>query len=539
MSIYINSAEPYARYNDLKNSKWFVDKSKLIDEISGQIGSEHNYICITRPRRFGKTYAANMLAAYYGKNENKDSHTIFDDLLVARTAGYETNINKYNVVFIDFSKCDDECSSYEDYIRNIKAILKDDLRVLFPDVDYRDGSDVVEDFKRVFNETEQRFIFVLDEWDAVFHMSFIKDIEKQKYLLFLRNLLKDQAYVALAYMTGILPIAKYSSGSELNMFLEYTMAGESKYGEYFGFLEVEVDGLYTTFLSNEISPSITKNDLAVWYDGYRTMDGKKIYNPRSITAALTNNNLGNYWTSSGPYDEIFFYIKNNISDVKDDIAAMVSGEKVRCEAKEYAATSMNLKTRDEILSAMVVYGFLSYEEGYVRIPNQELMRQFEDMLVKESDLGYVYRLAKESNRMLEATLNFDSKTMAEILEYAHDTESPILDYNSEIELSSIVNLVYLSARDEYDIRREDKSGKGFVDFVFYPKTQQKKPGIILELKVDESPEYALNQIKEKNYIMAFKGRLAEGNVVDKVILAGINYDRKSKKHSCVVEEVCL
>lgn len=539
MSIYINSVEPYARYNDLKNSKWFVDKSKLIDEISEQIGSEHNYICITRPRRFGKTYAANMLAAYYGKNGSKDSHALFDELHVKDTANYEKNINKYNVVFIDFSKCDDECSSYEDYIKNIKAILKDDLRSVFPNVNYREGGDVVEDFKRVFNETEQRFIFVLDEWDAVFHMSFIKDIEKQKYLLFLRNLLKDQAYVALAYMTGILPIAKYSSGSELNMFLEYTMAGESKYGEYFGFLDSEVDDLYKIYSETEKSPCITKEDLELWYDGYSTMDGKKIYNPRSITVALTNNNLGNYWTSSGPYDEIFFYIKNNISDVKDDIAIMVSGEKVRCEAKEYAATSMNLTTRDEILSAMVVYGFLSYDEGYVSIPNRELMKQFEDMLIKQSELGYVYRLAKESNRMIEATLNLQKDTMAEILEYAHDSESPILDYNSEIELCSIVNLVYLSARDEYHFSREDKSGKGYVDFIFYPKKGFDKPGIILELKVDKSPEYALRQIKEKNYIMRFKGGLAENPAVDKVLLVGINYDRKTKKHSCVIEELNL
>ncbi len=536
MGIYINSTEPYARYHDLLNSKWFVDKSNLIDEISAQIGSEHKYICITRPRRFGKTYAANMLAAYYVKNAGKDAHTLFDGLDVASTVNYESNINNYNVVFIDFSKCDDECSSYEEYIRSIKAILKDDLRSIFPNVQYREGGDVVEDFKRVFNETEQRFIFVLDEWDAVFHMSFIKDIEKQKYLLFLRNLLKDQAYVALAYMTGILPIAKYSSGSELNMFLEYTMAGESKYGEYFGFLDDEVNALYAIYSETEKLPSVTKNDLELWYDGYRTMDGEKIYNPRSITAALTNNNLGNYWTSSGPYDEIFFYIKNNISDVKDDIAAMVSGEKVRCEAKEYAATSMNLTTRDEILSAMVVYGFLSYENGYVSIPNRELMKQFEDMLVKQTDLGYVYRLAKESNRMVEATLNLQVDIMAEILEYAHDSESPVLDYNSEIELSSIVNLVYLSARDEYNIRREEKSGKGFVDFIFYPKNNIAKPGIILELKVDESPEYALNQIKEKKYVMRFKGGLAEEKSVDEILLVGINYDRKTKKHSCLMEK---
>ena len=409
---------------------------------------------------------------------------------------------------------------------------------MFPNVAYREGGNVVEDFNRVFNEKEARFIFVLDEWDAVFHMSFISEEDKKKYLIFLRNLLKDQAYVALAYMTGILPIAKYSSGSELNMFMEYSMASGTKFGEYFGFLENEVNDLYQRFASIEQKPNFTKSELEEWYDGYRTIKGDKIYNPRSITAALTDNHIGSYWTSAGPYDEVSFYVKNNIDEIRDDIAKMISGEKVRCEAKEYAAVSMNLKTRDEILSAMVVYGFLAYEDGYVKIPNIELMKQFENMLYRESDLGYIYRLAKESQKMVDATINQNTEIMSDILEYAHDSESPILEYNNEIELSSIINLVYLSARDQYDIQREDKGGKGFVDFIFYPRVPQ-IPGIILELKVDETPQYALNQIKDKNYIMRFKGKIAENSTCKEVILVGISYDRKTKKHQCLTEKVAL
>ncbi|ADL34910.1 hypothetical protein bpr_I2177 [Butyrivibrio proteoclasticus B316] len=538
MGIYINSPEQFFKYRDLKDSKWFVDKTLLIDEVSRQIGTEQKYICITRPRRFGKTYAANMLAAYYCNVSDKDSHELFDNLNVSKTSDYNKHINKYNVVFIDFSKVDDECTSYEEYIGNIKAILKDDLRALFPDVAYREGSNVIEDFNRGFNELEARFIFVLDEWDAVFHMSFISEDDKKKYLIFLRNLLKDQAYVALSYMTGILPIAKYSSGSEVNMFMEYSMAGGTKFGEYFGFLENEVNDLYQRFVSIEQRPNFTRTELEEWYDGYRTIKGDKIYNPRSITAALTDNHIGSYWTSAGPYDEVSFYVKNNIDEIRNDIAEMISGEKVRSEAKEYAAVSMNLKTRDEILSAMVVYGFLAYEDGYVKIPNMELMKQFENMLYKESDLGYINRLAKESQKMIDATINQNTEVMSKILEYAHDSESPILEYNNEIELSSIVNLVYLSARDQYDIQREDKGGKGFVDFIFYPRLSG-KPGIILELKVDETAQYALNQIKDKNYIMRFKGKIAEKSACDEIILVGISYDKKNKKHHCITEKIIL
>lgn len=347
--------------------------------------------------------------------------------------------------------------------------------------------------------------------------------------------MKDRSYVQLTYMTGILPIAKYSSGSELNMFWEYTMASEAKYNEYFGFTDSEVDQLYEKYTRNTREIHISREDLKEWYDGYTTKSGERMYNPRSVVLALTNNNIGNYWTSSGPYDEIFYYIRQNIDDVQNDLALMISGEAVTAKIQEYAAVSMNLTTKNEIFSAMIVYGFLSYENGEVRIPNKELMNKFDDMIQKEERLGYVYQLAKESERMLKATLAGNTKVMEEILEYAHNTETPILSYNNETELSAIVNLIYLSARDIYRVEREDKAGKGFVDFVFYPK-RECDPGMILELKVDHTPEEALEQIKNKNYKLRFQGKLAEKKVTVKKILGiGISYDRKTKKHSCQVE----
>lgn len=339
-----------------------------------------------------------------------------------------------------------------------------------------------------------RFIFLLDEWDYIFHRDFVSELDKMTYLEFLSNLLKGKAYVALAYMTGILPIAKYSSGSELNMFLEYTMASEEKFSDAFGFTDAEVDALYQKYLSIGVTPKMTREGLQIWYDGYHTRSGERVYNPRSVVASMINNNLGNYWTSSGPYDEIFYYIEKNVDDVRGDLALMVSGKPVAVKVREYAATAMNLSTKDEIFSVMVVYGFLSYENGYAFIPNKELMDKFCDMLQKEASLGYVYRLARESERMLKATLNRDIDTMLEILEYAHNTEVPLLSYNNETELTAIVNLIYLSARDYYRIEREDKSGFGYVDFIFYPKDRN-ADCIILELKVNSTPEEAIQQIK--------------------------------------------
>lgn len=261
----------------------------------------------------------------------------------------------------------------------------------------------------------------------------------------------------------------------------------------------------------------------------------KLYNPRSVVGALNDNQLGSYWTSSGPYDEIFYYIKNNVADVRDDLALMISGTPVPAKITEYSATSMNLSTKDEIFSAMVVYGFLSYENGYVSIPNKELMDKFSDMLRKESSLGYVHRLSKESERMLKATKAGDTRTMLEILEFAHDTEIPLLSYNNETDLTAVINLVYLAARDFYRIEREDKAGIGYVDFIFYPEDKT-ADCIIVELKVDHTPDEAIQQIKNRKYALRFKGRLGEeAKYTGRILAVGISYDRKNKKHDCKIE----
>ena len=218
--------------------------------------------------------------------------------------------------------------------------------------------------------------------------------------------------------------------------------------------------------------------------------------------------------------------------LKTTVYFIISPAKIR----EYAATSMNLNTKDEIFSSMVVYGFLSYENGKVSIPNKELMDRFDEMLQREPSLGYVYRLARASDRMLEATLSGDVDTMAEILELAHDTEVPLLRYNNETELSAVVNLVYLSARDRYRVEREDKAGTGYVDFIFYPETDKSIDCIILELKVDSSPEEAIRQIKTRKYDLRFRERIGEEQkYTGRILAVGISYNKKTKKHICRVE----
>ena len=539
MGTYLNSITPYTLYKSESLSPYFVDKTLMLRELFPYVSAGNRHICITRPRRFGKTIMANMISSFFQKAS--DSSEVFDSLTISQVDDYRRYKNQYNVIRIDFSKMPRNCDSYTQYIERIEALLIEDVKEAYPQVKINEADAIGDILESVFVQCGEKFIFVLDEWDFIFHRDFINEIDKEKYVAFLSNLLKDRPYVVLSYMTGILPIAKYSSGSELNMFAEFTMVNSPMFGEYFGFTDDEVDDLYRRYIvecdRQHKEKSVTRKGLRDWYNGYYTKSGERVYNPRSVVFALQFNNLANYWTSSGPYDEIYYYIRNNISDVRDDLALMISGESVTAKIQEYAATSMNLSTRDEIYSAMVVYGFLSYLNGKVCIPNRELMEKFDELLVKNESLGYVYRLAKESEKMLKATLAGDTLTMERILEFAHNTEVPLLSYNHETELSVIVNLVYLAARDSYRVEREDKAGTGYVDFIFYPYDTT-ADCIILELKVDHTPDEAIAQIIDKKYALKFMPKLAGQKIYTGRILAvGIGYWKESKKHSCKVEEI--
>ena len=534
MGIYLNSIVSYERFKRIVEETYYIDKTSILKELIPMLSKEQSYICITRPRRFGKTVMANLIAAFFEKAI--DSKNLFEKLEIGKDVSCMQHLNQHDVIYIDFSEIPRECDSYKKYIHRIEEGLMNDLAEVYPDIVTDKNAAVWDMLAKIFEKrNRQKFIFVLDEWDAVFHMSFVTEKDKVEYLLFLKSLLKSKAYVELAYMTGILPIAKYSDGSELNMFMEYDMAGKIKFNEYFGFSDEEVDRLYERYRNITPKARLTREQLREWYDGYYTASGERMYNPRSVVCALTDNQLANYWTSSGTYDSVFYYIKNNIDDVRDDLALMVSGERVEIRMQEYAATASALNTRDQIFSAMVVYGLLTYEDGEVFIPNKELMIKFEEMLLNKESVGYIHRLAKESGKMLRATIDRDTETMAKILQYVHNTETPILSYNNEIELAAVINLVYLSARDRYRVEREDKAGKGYVDFIFYP-VKAKDDCIILELKVDHSPEEAISQIKEKDYVLRFYGKLGEApKYKGRILLVGIGYNRETKEHRCCVE----
>lgn len=403
MGMFLNSRVPYDMYKAVAEDAYFVDKSLLLQELIPALGREQRFFCITRPRRFGKSVMANMIAAFFGKAA--DSGALFQQLRIAGAGGgdpvqdYRKDLNRHHVIYIDFSQVPELCMDYNVYISRILTGLKNDMRDAYPENVTDLHLSVWDILTNIYEATGDRFIFVMDEWDAVFHMPFITEADRRSYLLFLKMLLKGKIYVELAYMTGVLPIAKYSDGSELNMFLEYNMATAERFSEYFGFSDQEVDDLFEIYLGGTKEPGITREDLRAWYDGYYTASGSRLYNPRSIVSALTDNQLRNYWTSSGIYDSVFGYVKDNVAAVQDDLALMFAGERIPADIQEYAASGMRLETKDEIYSAMVVYGLLTYADGCVFIPNKELMDSYASMMKKEKSLGYIYQLASVSKRM--------------------------------------------------------------------------------------------------------------------------------------------
>lgn len=511
---YLNTDTQMILFQDMLNSKIYVDKSLLISKISPMIRTNGKYICITRPRRFGKTVNANMLGAYYTKGY--DSHPLFQKLEIAETKEYETYINRYNVIHIDFSIMPDFCSDYQVYLKSIIRKLREDLAEAYPELSGKEYSGISE----MLQATKDSFIFILDEWDSVFYEKYVSAENKIHFMKFLKALLKDKSYVDLAYMTGVLPIAKYSSGSELNMFWEYNFMNERTFEDQFGLTGEEVKALCEKY------GTVSYEEMEWWYDGYFMSDGRHLFNPRSVNRALTDGVCGNYWTETGPMNEVADCVEHNVKAVREDIVKMVAGLSVDADLDGYSAVEQEMNTRDEILSAMVVYGFLSYYEGHLKIPNHELMEKFQKVLARDS-MGELKQIVDRSREMLEATLACDENRVAEILEKVHDREIPFLEYHDENALSCVITLCYLYARKDYRIEREAKSGKGYCDYLFIPKKKE-KPAIILELKVNDTPARAISQIREKNYVQKVE-------TYKEVLLVGICYDRKKKKHRCRIE----
>ena len=526
MGTYLNPGS--GAFQMALGSRIFVDKSRLIEMTNRCVRTMQRFVCVSRPRRFGKSMAADMLAAYYGCGE--DSGELFDRLAVSREESYRRHLNQYDVIKINMQGFLSTAQNPGEMISMVQARVIQDLKRSYPD--YVDGDHLIFVMQDIFAHTGRPFVILIDEWDCLFR-EYQQDHKVQKqYLDFLRAWLKDQDCVALAYMTGILPIKKYGSHSALNMFTEYSMTDPGNLAEYFGFTEAEVQTLCREHQMNF-------EEAKAWYDGYglvtHTERGSicySMYSPKSVVEAMLRHKFGTYWNQTETYEALKAYIQMDMDGLKDAVIQMLAGGEICIQTGTFGNDMTTFSTRDDVLTLLVHLGYLTYNSvtGTVAVPNKEVSQEYVNA-IRTMDWHEVLDSVESSRKLLEALWDMDESAVAEGIERAHK-EVSVLQYNDDNALSYTVNLAFYFAREYYTVIRELPGGKGFADICFLPrKLHRDKPAVLIELKWDRSAKGAIAQIKEKQYVDALKDY--QGNL----LLAGVNYNKKTKKHTCVIEKI--
>ena len=533
MGSYLNPGS--AAFQGSLRSQIYIDKSGLIGKMNALLGTEQKYVCVSRPRRFGKSMAANMLSAYYDRD--CDTREFFDKLKISQSEGYLEHLNQYDVLKINMQDFLSGTHSMDEMLEQLQKQVMKDLKIRYPE--YVKEDNLIFVMRNIFSNTHHPFIILIDEWDCLFR-EYQQDKDAQKkYLDFLRFWLKDKDYIALAYMTGILPIKKYGSHSALNMFMEYSMTDPGELAEFFGFTEEEVKGLCEEYAMNF-------EEVKAWYDGYDLISHSRfgdkrysIYSPKSVVEAMLRHKFGTYWNRTETYEALKIYIQMNMDGLKDSVVEMLAGGSVRINTGTFSNDMTTFATKDDVLTLLVHLGYLTYDslKEEVSIPNKEVSKEYVNA-ISTMDWKEVITSVEASRKLLNSLWDMDEETVAEGIDKAH-REISILQYNDENSLSCTINLAFYFAREYYTIVRELPTGKGFADMVFVPRKTTQTPAIVVELKWNQTAEAAITQIKRKQYVESLKDYRGE------VILVGINYESKElkkddyKKHSCKIERITM
>lgn len=466
------------------------------------------------------------------KWEEEDSERLFASFKISKCLSFPQHLNQYDVLKINIQEFLSETHSMDEMLTRLSRYLIYDLQECYSQIRFRDETSLVQVMKDIFAVTKRPFVILIDEWDCLFR-EYQQNKEAQKqYLDFLRVWLKDKSYVALAYMTGILPAKKYGFHSALNMFTEYSMTDPGNLAEFFGFTEDEVSVLCQQYDMNF-------EEIKSWYDGYGLSSHSQqgdirysMYSPKSVVESMLRHKFGTYWNRTETYEALKVYIQINMDGLKDAIIEMLAGGNIQINTGTFSNDMTTFATRDDILTLLVHLGYLTYDSSNqtVTIPNKEVSQEYINA-ISTMDWKEVTSTVNESRKLLEALWALDEDAVAEGIEKVQE-EVSALQYNDENSLSCVVNLAFYFAREYYNIAREFPSGKGFADICFIPRPMHMdKPAVIIELKWDKSVESAISQIKERNYVSALKDY--RGNL----ILAGVTYDKKDKKHSCRIEKI--
>ena len=549
MGTYLNPGK--GSYEEAVNSEIFVDKSEMICYLNTVVKTKQKYVSVSRPRRFGKTMAADMICAYYDRTA--DSREMFESLKLAKSkigseAAWDANLGRFDVIRIvmtDFIKPNRDVASS---LITMSTRIMDELSEIYPDVQY-DPADLFYSMDRFYRSTGTMFVLVIDEWDVVFRARKNDKEGQTEYLDFLRDWLKDKPYIALAYMTGILPIKKYGQHSALNMFTEYSMTSPKQLASYTGFTETEVRSLCERY-------KMDYRDISDWYDGYLVSDqipldereayrlGEyeghilSIYSPLSVVESMLTGKIQNYWNKTETYEALAEYIRRDYDGLKDAVALLMDGGRLKIDTSTYQNDMTTFNGRDDILSLLIHLGYLGFDDetNEVFIPNKEILDEFRTS-TKGSEWTETFRAYEKSEALLKATWNRDEDLIAELLEDAHN-KAGNKTYNDEAALSYAVQLAYYAAQKYYTTILELDRGKGYVDIAYLPAPgYSDKPALVIELKYNQDAETAIRQIERQEYpdrLEHYKGN---------ILLVGIDYDRNvsSKKsdfkhHHCKISQ---
>lgn len=523
MGIYLNPDN--SKFYEAVNSAIYIDKTGLIKYTNQVLHTTQKYICVSRPRRFGKSMAANMLTAYYSRG--CDSGELFSEYEIAADQDFRKYLNKYDTIFLNIQEFLSRSSNVKELIARVQKVVIRDLKKAYPDVEYFDETDLIESFQDVYEETKCPFVIIIDEWDCIFR-EYKNDKEAQElYLDFLRYFLKDKGYIYLAYMTGILPIKKYGTHSALNMFDEFSMINPGVLAPYVGFNEKEVQELCAKY-------GMDMTEVKSWYDGYSFVAASSVYSPRSVVSCMQFGNIGNYWNQTETFEALQVYIDMNFEGLKDDILSMIAGEHVPVNTGRFANDMTTFRTKDDVLTLLIHLGYLGYDydNQCVFIPNNEVRAEYVNA-VSVSGWGEISKALKNSADTLNAIWQGRPGQVAEGIRQAH-FETSHIQYNDENALSYTISLALYAARNFYTVHRELAGGKGFADLVFIPRKRfLDKPALLVELKWDKSAVGALEQVKKKEYCQSLEEY--HGNL----LLVGVNYNKKTKEHSCVIESFVM
>ncbi len=526
MGIYVNPNNE--AFKTALRSQIYVDKTLLIDFTNSIINTKQKYICVTRPRRFGKSMAAEMLAAYYSCG--CDSKELFFNLKIAKTPDFKNELNKNYVIMIDIQKMRvDAKAQKQDILGYIQKSVIEELRTVFPNCVNETDYYLPKVLMNIYSKTDTQFIVITDEWDCFFREEKNNSQLIEDYLNFLRAMYKSSEsdlFIKLAYMTGILPIKQYDVQSTMNNFKEFTMIKPFKLAEFVGFTEEEVKVLCDKY-------NMDFDEMKFWYDGYSFSNLKSVYSPNSVVTAIFNGEFASYWTQTGTYESIKNAINHNFNGLRDEVISLLSGKRITINPSGFENDMTSIKNNDDVFTLLVHLGYLAYDSRNrkVYIPNKEIAEEFGVAIRDSYKNSKISEVLKRSEVLIEATINGDAELVAETLEIAHEDETSILSYNNEESLGCAINIAYYYARCDYIMVREFPTGKGFADLTLIPSKFCDKPAMIIELKVDKDAETGIKQIKERRY----QGKLKD--YLNNIVLVSINYDKETKKHSCVIEHL--